>query len=87
MSEQTRMSQIIREHWQTHRPQMLAELQSAGRLEAVLELTARHTTDLLHRLLTEAKMPYPAAWEMATREWAFLPTEDLPEPSNSTWNP
>jgi hypothetical protein len=78
---------MIREHWKAHRQEMVADLESAGRLEAALELTARHTTDLLHRLLTEAKMPYPAAWEMATREWAFLPTEDHPDSPSSTSNP
>ena len=41
------------------------------------ELLARvdNDQDLLHDLLSVKKMQYQEAWELATREWAFLPTE------------
>jgi hypothetical protein len=34
------------------------------------------TTDLLHELAVVKRMDYQIAWEMATREWPFLPDED-----------
>jgi hypothetical protein len=55
---------------------MVRDLERQNRLDqAVLE--AQETTgDLLYELVSVKKMNYPAAWELATQEWA------LPEGGN-----
>src|ERR1039458_7352819 len=72
----TLLGDKILKHWQEHCPQMVRDLERKGRLdEAVLE--AQETTgDLLYELVSVKKMNYPAAWELATQEWA------LPESGN-----
>ncbi len=52
-------------------------------MEEALEPT-ESPSDLLYDLLMVHKLDYQTAWEVATREWAFLPTEDHP---SSTMNP
>jgi hypothetical protein len=42
------------------------------------------TAELLYDLISVKKMPYQEAWEIATREWAFLPTEDHPPSEQSS---
>ena len=79
MPEQSRLEQMIRQHWQAHLPEMWAQLQAAGQLETAILHATEQTGDLLHELLTVQRMDYQSAWEMATREWAFLPSEDRPE--------
>jgi hypothetical protein len=76
MNERNAMGDLIWKHWRTHLPRMVAELEKDGRLEqAILEAQAQ-TGDLLYELLTVRKMEYHAAWELAMREWAFLPSEE-----------
>lgn len=75
MDEKNRLRQMILTHWQQHRPQMVEELRKKNQLEqAILEAEER-TADLLYELLSVKKMQYQAAWELATQEWALLPTE------------
>jgi len=82
MPEKNRLSQMILSHWEEHCPRMVAELREHNHLEnAVMEAEER-TADLLYDLICVKKLPYREAWEMATREWAFLPTED-PLPSSA----
>ena len=82
MDEKTRLGQMILSHWQTHLPEMVAELRSRNNLEKALQEAEKQTADLLHELVSVQKMEYQAAWEIATREWAFLPTGDPQEPKS-----
>ena len=75
MPENTRLRQLILRHWQAHRPQMVEELRSRNQLENTLQAAEEQTADLLYELVSVRKLEYQTAWEMATREWAFLPTE------------
>jgi hypothetical protein len=76
MNERNAMGDLILKHWQIHLPRMVAELEKSGRLEPAILATQEQTGDLLYELLTVRKMEYHAAWELATREWAFLPIEE-----------
>ena len=82
MHQTNRLGQMILSHWHTHRPEMVAELRSRNLLEKTLQEAEKQTADLLHELVSVQKMEYQTAWELATREWAFLPTGDRPEPKN-----
>jgi hypothetical protein len=85
MHEKTRLSQMILRHWQEHCPRMVEELRAHNHLENAVRQAEERTADLLHELLSVRNLPYQEAWEMATREWAFLPTED-PRPSSAQPN-
>ena len=81
----TALGEKILKHWREHCPQMVRDLVQRNRLDqAVLE--AQETTgDLLYELVSVKKMNYPAAWELATQEWALPQSGDLPpETSLST---
>jgi hypothetical protein len=58
-----------------------------NQLEPVLRQAQEQTGDLLYKLTVVQKMEYQAAWELATRDWAFLPEEDRPEPPSASANP
>jgi hypothetical protein len=75
MHEQTRLREMILSHWLVHQPQLVEELRRSDQLEQAISEAAERTSDLLYELLSVKKMPYQEAWEQATREWAFLPTE------------
>ena len=81
MQENSRLSHMILRHWQEHRPQMVEELKSRNQLEQTLAQAEQQTADLLYELVSVQKMQYQTAWEMAMREWAFLPTE-APRPAS-----
>jgi hypothetical protein len=88
MPENTRLRQMILRHWQAHRPRMLEELRSRNQLENTLTAAEERTADLLYELVSVRKLEYQTAWEMATREWAFLPTEACqPSSADSSRNP
>ena len=75
MHEKNRLREMILSHWRVHRPQMVEELRQKNQLEQAIRQAEEHTSDLLYELLSVRKVPYQEAWEQATREWAFLPTE------------
>ena len=75
-NEMTPLGLKILDHWKRHRPKMVEELLSRNRLQAAVFAAQELTTDLLHELAVIQKMDYQAAWEIATREWAFLPDEE-----------
>jgi hypothetical protein len=77
---------MILSHWQEHRPRMVEELRSQSLLEARLTQAEEQTADLLYELVSVQKIQYRQALEMATQEWAFLPTED-PRPALSDSSP
>jgi len=83
MDDRNRLGSMILKHWTTHRPQMVQELEKAHQLERVLRQAQEQTGDLLHTLVVIQKMDYQAAWELATKDWAFLPEEDPPPLSAS----
>jgi hypothetical protein len=87
MYERNRLGQMILEHWQKHRPEMVAELRRTNQLDRTVYEAQEATGDLLYELVSVQKMDYQAAWEMATREWAFIPTGDRPPLSNPTSPP
>jgi hypothetical protein len=75
MDEKNRLQEMILSHWLVHQPQMVEELRGSNRLEQAISMAEERTTDLLYELLSVKKMQYQDAWELATREWAYLPTE------------
>ena len=88
MEDRNRLGQMILNHWLEHRPQMVEELRQNHQLEQAVHETQERTGDLLYELVSVQKMEYQAAWEIATREWGFLPTEDHPpQPSSTTSSP
>ena len=75
MDEKNRLREMILSHWQEHLPQMVEDLRKTNQLEQAISEAEERTADLLYELLSVKKMQYQDAWELATREWAFLPTE------------
>ena len=82
MHQQTRLRQMIERHWQEHCPRMVEELRRNHHLENAISEAEERTAELLYELYSVQKLDYQVAWETATREWAFLPTED-PLPSSA----
>ncbi len=76
----TPLGHQILEHWKRYRPTMVAKLEQANRLQQAIFAAQELTGNLLYELTAVRKMAYQPAWEIATREWAFLPDEkDQPE--------
>jgi hypothetical protein len=79
MSEATSLTPLgyqILEHWKCHRPTMVATLDSGNQLQQAVFAAQELTGNLLYDLTVVRKMDYQTAWEIATREWAFLPDEN-----------
>ena len=76
MYEKNRLGQMILDHWQKHQPKMVEELRRSNQLDQAIYEAQETTGDLLYELVSVQKMDYQAAWEIATREWAFLPTQN-----------
>ncbi|HUB81956.1 MAG TPA: hypothetical protein VMB03_24335 [Bryobacteraceae bacterium] len=74
MYERNRLGQMILEHWQKHRPQMVAELREANQLDQTIYEAQETTGDLLYELVSVQKMDYQAAWEIAMRERTQSPS-------------
>src|ERR1700723_639495 len=72
----TPLGHQILEHWQNHRPTIVANLERTNQLQQAVYAAQELTGDLLYELTVVQKMDYQPAWEMATREWAFLPDEE-----------
>ena len=81
MDDMNRLGDLILKHWRTHRPGLIEELERTNQLQPLLRQAQEQTGDLLYTLTVVQKMEYHAAWELAMREWAFLPNEDHPERS------
>ena len=81
MDDMNRLGDLILKHWTIHRPELIGELERTNQLQPVLRQAQEQTGDLLYQLTVVQKMEYHAAWEMAMREWAFLPKEDHPKRS------
>jgi hypothetical protein len=76
MADYDRLSSLVLNHWSLYHPKMLSQIREQNRLEKELEATTAQIADLLYELVSVKKMNYPAAWELATQEWA------LPESGN-----
>jgi hypothetical protein len=75
-NEMTPLGYKILEHWKRHRPLMVRSLELGNQLQQAILAAQELTTNLLYELAIVQKMDYQAAWEIATREWAFLPDEE-----------
>ena len=72
----TPLGHKILEHWSRHRPMMVEQLAKANQLQQAVFAAQELTGNLLYELMVVQKMDYQFAWEIATREWAFLPDEE-----------
>ena len=79
-NDMTPLGYKILHHWKLHRPTMVRDLERANQLQQTVFAAQELTGNLLYELAVVQKMEYQAAWEIATREWAFLPDEqDQPQ--------
>ena len=72
----TPLGHKILEHWSRHRPMMVEMLNKGNQLQQAVFAAQELTGNLLYELMVVQKMDYQFAWEIATREWAFLPDEE-----------
>ena len=72
----TPLGHRILEHWRRHRPTMVEKLANGNQLQQAVFAAQELTGNLLYELMVVQKMDYQFAWEIATREWAFLPDEE-----------
>ena len=72
----TPLGHQILEHWSKYRPKMVATLSARNQLPQAIFAAQELTGNLLYELAVVRKMDYQIAWELATREWAFLPDEE-----------
>ena len=72
----TPLGHQILEHWNRYRPAMVRKLTQQNQLQGAIYAAQELTGDLLYDLTVVQKMDYQPAWEIATREWAFLPDEE-----------
>ena len=76
----TPLGHQILEHWKRYRPTMVQNLEPDHHLQRAIFAAQELTSNLLYELTVVRKMEYHRAWEIATREWAFLPDEaDQPQ--------
>lgn len=78
MKERTALGEQILNHWRANRPQMVSDLEKENRLDQAVLEAQELTGDLLYELVSVQKMDYHAAWELATKDYAFLPSEVRP---------
>ena len=72
----TPLGHQILHHWRSHRPKMVENLERTNHLHQAIFAAQELTGNLLYELTVVQKIQYHRAWEIATREWAFLPDED-----------
>ena len=76
----TPLGHQILAHWRRHRPTMVGNLERENQLQQAVFAAQELTGNLLYELTVVQKMDYQPSWEIATREWAFLPDEqDQPQ--------
>jgi len=66
----------ILDHWTRYRPRMVENLERGNHLQTAIFAAQELTGNLLYELSVVQKMDYHRAWEIATKEWAFLPDEE-----------
>ena len=72
----TPLGHQILEHWIRYRPMMVKKLERGNQLQQAIFAAQELTGNLLYELTVVQKMDYQPAWEIATKEWAFLPDEE-----------
>jgi hypothetical protein len=84
MKPLTQYGRMAEKHWREFRPRMVAELEAANQLHAML-LTAEEQTEteldqLRRQLIQQGATPQSAhdqAWEMVRERYIFLPPESM----------
>ena len=71
--------QMVRVHWQKHRPTTFDQLQKKSYLEEAIQTAVSLTLTSMHQLIQEHSMAPWEAWELVREEWALLPAEERPE--------
>ena len=72
----TPLGHQILEHWRRHRPKLVENLERGNHLQQAIFAAQELTGNLLYELTVVRKMECHRAWEIATKEWAFLPDEE-----------
>ena len=72
----TPLGHKILDHWKRHRPKMVEGLNKGNQLQSAVFAAQELTGNLLYELMVFQKMDYQFAWEISTKEWAFLPDEE-----------
>ncbi len=72
----TPLGHQILDHWKRHRPLMVQQLEHGNHLQQAIFAAQELTGNLLYELTVVQKIEYHRAWEIATKEWAFLPDEE-----------
>src|ERR1022692_1173194 len=85
--ERTALGEAILKHWRENCPQMVRDLELKGRLDQAVFAAQETTGDLLYELVSVKKMNYPAAWELATQEWALPESGNQGEPTKGAHPP
>ena len=85
--ERTALGEAILKHWRENRPQMVRDLVQQNRLDQAVFAAQETTGDLLYELVSVKKMNYPAAWELATQEWALSQSANQGESTNGDLPP
>ena len=82
MKSLTQYGRMAERHWREFLPQMVAELQSQGRLQEMLleaeEKTEAEMDPLRRQLMRQgltAQQAHDQAWEMVREHYIFLPPE------------
>jgi hypothetical protein len=86
-TERTALGEKILIHWREHCPQMVRDLEQQNRLDQAVFAAQETTGDLLYELVSVKKMNYPAAWELATQEWALPQTGNQGENTSGDAHP
>ena len=86
MSELLAYGRMAEAHWREHRPRMVRELETAGRLEAALLEAQERTVDEMRTLMLQLRrdglspqQAHDQAWELVREKYILLPPE-VPEP-------
>ena len=82
MSTLTQYGLMAEQHWRTHRPRMVAEMERAGTLQQMLQEAEEQTKDemdtMRRQLIQQGLTPQQAhdrAWEMVREKYVLLPPE------------
>ena len=68
----TPLGHEILQHWKRHRPMMVEKLDKGNQLQQAVFAAQELTGSLLYELAVVQKIDYQFAWEIETRERAFL---------------
>jgi hypothetical protein len=85
--ERTALGEAVLNHWRENCPQMVRELEQQNRLEQAVFEAQETAGELLYELVSVKKMNYPAAWELATQEWALRQEENTSGDLSPTASP